>query len=175
MLTWQAPLLQLRPTPIETLPIRCSFFDDEPSPAEAREERLRMIASQYQLDLDKDWPQIANIAASSLPEEENGTWADVAFCTLRNMAILGAGLTALGSIPGEASAASMQLQGLDGGPLPYDPAADPAVQELQRSLDLVRVEEFGLVALLCFVAWRSTRPDFVIDEFDDEYDDRRRW
>ena len=91
------------------------------------------------------------------------------------MAILGAGLTALGSSPGEASAVSMQLQGLDGGPLPYDPAADPAVQELQRSLDFVRVEEFGLVALLCFIAWRSTRPDFVIEEFDDEYDDRRRW
>ena len=138
----------------------------------------------YELDLDKDWPQVANIAASSLPEEENGTWKDVALCTLRNMAIVGAGLTAIGSLPGQAGAMLpttqmlAELQGLYGSPVPYDPAADPAVQELQRSLDFVRVEEFGLLALVGFFIWRSTRPpsnpDFVIYEYEEE-DDRRRW
>lgn len=127
----------------------------------------------YELDLDKDWPQVANIAASSLPEEENGTWKDVALCTLRNMAIVGAGLTAIGSLPGQADAMLpttqmlAELQGLYGSRLPYDPAADPAVQELQRSLDFVG-----------FFIWRSTRPpsnpDFVIYEYEED-DDRRRW
>ena len=71
-----------------------------------------------------------------------------------------------------------ELQGLYGSRLPYDPAADPAVQELQRSLDFVRVEEFGLLALVGFFIWRSTRPpsnpDFVIYEYEED-DDRRRW
>ena len=48
--------------------------------------------------------EIAARAASSLPEEENGTWGDVALCTLRNAGIVAMLLTAVGAFPGQASA-----------------------------------------------------------------------
>ena len=81
-----------------------SMFVDDPETLR-REQRTTMIAKRFALDEDEDWQEIANRAASSLPEEEDGTWWDVAACSLRNTALVAVLLTAVGSLPGEASAA----------------------------------------------------------------------
>jgi hypothetical protein len=70
-----------------------------------RDSRLKLVAERYNLDPNTDGLQIAARAASSLPEEENGTWADVAFGIARNACLLGLILTGLGALPSPSSAA----------------------------------------------------------------------
>ena len=62
------------------------------------------MAERYDLDPAVDGMRIASLASSSLPEEENGTWLDVAACTLRNACFVGLLLAAVGALPGQASA-----------------------------------------------------------------------
>ena len=84
--------------------LHCSLLDEEP-----RRERLALVAERHGLDPERDWRQVAAIAASSLPEEENGTWADVGMCTLRNACAIGLILAVVGALPGQASASEVQL------------------------------------------------------------------
>ena len=86
--------MQMRPEPLEHV---------------AREERLLRTAAHYGLDPEIDALEIATLAASSLPEEENGTWRDVAVCSLRNFCVLALLLGAIGAIPGQASATDAAL------------------------------------------------------------------
>ena len=79
----------------------CSLFLE---PEETQTERMQRVAELYDLDPEVDKMEIAARAASSLPDEEDGTWTDVALCTLRNGALAAALLTALGALPGPASA-----------------------------------------------------------------------
>ena len=81
----------------------CSLFNEEGESRQA--ERLRRVAAYYNLDLEADAMEVAARAASSLPEEETGTWSDVAICTARNLAVVAALLAAVGALPGQASAA----------------------------------------------------------------------
>ena len=83
--------------------IHCSLFAEQ----DTRKQRLDRVAEIYGLDPEKDEIEIANRAASSLPDEENGDWGDVAMCTLGNAAVVGALLAAVGALPGQASAAIM--------------------------------------------------------------------
>lgn len=62
----------------------------------------------------------------------------------------------------------------------YDASTDPAVQELQRSFDLIRLEEIVLFVAFCIAAYVTSRPTVVVEEwYDDDEDDyngqRRRW
>ena len=87
--------------PARSSRIGCSLFaNSDPS----RTQRLQRVAALYNLDPEKDGSELVARAASSLPEEENGDWRDVAVCTLRNAVILSAFLTALGALPNGASA-----------------------------------------------------------------------
>ena len=84
--------------------IRASLFDE--NRLNERQERFARVAKLYTLDPETDGVEIANLAASSLPEEENGTWADVAICSLRNVCAVAAVLAVVGAIPSQASAAT---------------------------------------------------------------------
>ena len=100
----QSPAAHRAPLPrVRTPPLRASLFADAAPGRKA--ERLSRIASIYGLDPVEDRIEIETRAASSLPEEEDGTWTDLAFCTLRNAAVVGVLLAAIGGIPGQASAA----------------------------------------------------------------------
>ena len=74
--------------------------------AAAREERMQRTAAHYGLDPEADAVEIAALAASSLSEEENGTWRDVAICAVQNLGMVAVLLAAVGALPGQASAAS---------------------------------------------------------------------
>ena len=100
--------------------IRCSLFA-EPTPEELAqkqrtEQRLTLVAERFDLDPIADRAEIAARAASSLPEEETGTWADLAFCSLRNVCFVAVLLWAVGAFPGPSSAADA---------LPIRPFLDP--------------------------------------------------
>lgn len=47
----------------------------------------------------------------------------------------------------------------------YDEAADPVIQELKHSMDVLRIEDFGFVAVVCFIIWY----------FRDDNDWQQRW
>ena len=100
-LSCSAPIL----APGRSSRLQSSLFSDE-KPDEARRVRLLRVAELHDLDPVLDAVEIANRAASSLPEEENGTWADVAMCSLRNACGVAAILAAVGALPGQASAAT---------------------------------------------------------------------
>lgn len=92
-------------TPRACTQIHASLFNDDDRLKE-RQARYAKVAELYGLDPTKDSIEIANRAASSLPEEENGTWMDVAMCSLRNFCAVAAVLAVVGAIPGQASAAT---------------------------------------------------------------------
>lgn len=96
--------------------ICCSLIDADGGSRDAstatRAQRLARVAKLYNLDPKEDDAEIVARAASSLPEEENGTWADVAVCTARNVAVVGALLAAVGAFPGQASAVSLPAASL---------------------------------------------------------------
>ena len=105
MLAARAPARRLPAGACRT--IRMGSLFAEPTAEEAaserrfaeRDSRLKLVAERYGLDPDTDGLQIATRAASSLPEEENGTWGDVAFGIARNACILGLLLTGLSALP----------------------------------------------------------------------------
>ena len=108
----QAPLQAPRPAPALAVrhSIRMSLFSPErlPSPEESRRsDRLEMVASRFGLDPVDDSAQIVALAASSLPDEENGTWLDLGVCALQNIAVVALLLAAVGALPGQASAAEI--------------------------------------------------------------------
>ena len=76
-----------------------------------RDSRLKLVAERYGLDPVADGLQIAARAASSLPEEENGTWGDVAFGIARNGFVLALLLTGLSALPSPSSAADCKELG----------------------------------------------------------------
>ena len=87
-------------------PLLDDAAEQPPSPEDLRRrERLKLVAERYDLDPEVDGMRLASLASSSLPEEENGTWLDVAACSLRNACFVGLLLAAVGALPGQASAA----------------------------------------------------------------------
>ena len=91
---------------------------------EAQKERMERVAAFYNLDPDADRLEVAARAASSLPDEENGTWSDVALCLLRNACVVAVILAAVGSpLPGSASADDTPL-------LPTAPAVSTSTTDL---------------------------------------------
>ena len=88
--------------------IQMRIFDEGSKITEqaAREERMQRTAAHYGLDPEADAVEIAALAASSLSEEENGTWRDVAICAVQNLGMVAVLLAAVGALPGQASAAS---------------------------------------------------------------------
>ena len=101
-----------RPRLSPTLSVRChsshmSLFLPERAPTAdelKNAKRMEMVAARYDLDLEKDFSKIEALAASSLPEEENGNWLDLAACSLRNACTVALLLSAVGALPGQASA-----------------------------------------------------------------------
>ena len=134
----------------------------------ARESRLELVAERFGLDPDTDGFQIAARAASSLPEEENGTWGDVAFGIARNACVLGLLLTGLGALPSPSSAADCGELGAQAAAL-----CNQAVQEeglTAEGLDVLAifVVPFGLGALL--VALAASQYENLIDKLSGDGD-----
>ena len=134
----------------------------------ARESRLELVAERFGLDPDTDGFQIAARAASSLPEEENGTWGDVAFGIARNACILAVLLTGLGALPSPSSAADCGELGAQAAAL-----CNQAVQEeglTAEGLDVLAifVVPFGLGALL--VALAASQYENLIDKLSGDGD-----
>jgi len=130
------PLVRLR-TPADARSsvsrIRCSLFAE----TETRQEHMERVATMYDLDPDADAMEIAARAASSLPEEEDGNWGDVALCTLRNAAAVSALLAVVGALPGQASAASFASSTL---------VADAEMLDVVASIAVPLLVGGGLVA-----------------------------
>ena len=97
-----APALAVRRSPIASMSI---FFERPPSPDELRrKDRIALVAARYGLDPVVDSEEVVALAASSLPEEETGTWLDVGICAVQNLCVVAALLAAVGALPGQASA-----------------------------------------------------------------------
>ena len=129
MLAARAPARRLPAGACST--IRMGSLFAEPTAEEAaserrfaeRDSRLKLVAERYGLDPDTDGLQIAARAASSLPEEENGTWGDVAFGVARNACVLALLLTGLSALPSPSSAADCGELGPRPGCSPVQPGA----------------------------------------------------
>jgi len=116
LITPQRAPFGMRSAALKSLGIQANLLapDRPPTPDELRRaKRMQIIAERYP---DADLQERTNIAASSLPEEENGGWADVAACTLRNAAVVGALLAAVSALPGASTAADFAT-GLPAEPL----------------------------------------------------------
>jgi len=134
--------------------LRASLISDD-YPRE--KSRLAHIAESYNLNPETDGAQIANIAASSLPEEENGDWGDVAICTLQNIAVVAVLLGAVGALPGQASAAEVPIAVTSAGMLLADAEA----------LDTIAIIVVPLVVFGGAIAWLAANYENLIDKFND--------
>ena len=156
------------PVLARTSRIQSSLFFGDNDPAKA--QLLRMSHKVYGQYPDRDAVKIANRAASSLSEEENGTWSDVATCTLRNVAVVGALLAAVGALPGQASAAVSLLAG---------DTALPSLSSSTTQLVAVDAETLDVIASFtipwivggALVAFAAANYEKLIDTLND---DRRR-
>ena len=152
------PALMSSRSPIHLL--RSSLIVDEPD----EKSRLELIAERYNLNLETDGRQIANIAASSLPEEESGDWGDVAMCTLRNIAAVAVLLGAVGALPGQSSAAEVPATAVaSAGPV----ASAGLLLADAELLDTVAIIVVPLVVGGGAIAWLAANYENLINKFND--------
>merc|ERR1740124_896061 len=167
MLAARAPARRLPAGACST--IRMGSLFAEPTAEEAASElrfaerdlRLKLVAERYGLDPDTDGLQIAARAASSLPEEENGTWGDVAFGIARNACILALLLTGLSALPSPSSAADCGELGPQAAALCNQAAQEEGLTAEGLDVLAIFAVPFGIGALL--VALAASQYENLID------------
>jgi len=127
-----------------------------------RDSRLKLVAERYGLDPVADGLQIAARAASSLPEEENGTWGDVAFGIARNGFVLALLLTGLSALPSPSSAADCKELGPQAAALCIQAAQEEGVTAEGLDVLAIFAVPFGIGALL--VALAASQYENLIDK-----------